>query len=56
MTIDIRKATEEDLPSILSIYSQRSMDDENILPIETARTIFTRIEKYPNYNIYQPVI
>lgn len=56
MKIQIRKATEHDLPSILSIYSQRSMDDGNILPIETSKAIFSKIAEYPNYNVYCAVV
>lgn len=48
----IRPATNDDLKSILHIYSQPDMNNENILPLLEAERIFKRINKYPNYKIY----
>lgn len=50
--VEIREATEKDLPAILSLYAQPDMDNGKVLPIEQAQRIFTRIKNYPNYRIY----
>ena len=51
MDIQIRAATDADLPSILALYVQVE-DDGRILPIEEARSIFARIHRYPDYEVY----
>ncbi len=50
--IEIREATDGDLPAILSLYAQPDIDDGKILSIEQAQRIFARIKSYPNYRIY----
>lgn len=50
--VDIREATERDLPAILSLYAQPGMDNGEVLPIEQARRILARIGTYPNYTVY----
>ena len=51
MGIQIRAATDADLPSILALYVQVE-DDGRILPVERARSIFARIHSYPDYTVY----
>lgn len=51
-SIDIRAATEEDLPEVLDIYAQPEIDAEITLPIIQAKEIFNKISSYPNYHIY----
>ena len=51
MDIQIRTATDADLPSILALYIQVE-DDGRILPIEEAQSIFARIHSYPDYKVY----
>jgi GNAT superfamily N-acetyltransferase len=51
MGIQIRAATDADLPSILALYVQVE-DDGRILPVERARSIFARIHSYPDYKVY----
>ncbi|HOO12661.1 MAG TPA: GNAT family N-acetyltransferase [Bacillota bacterium] len=51
MNIEIREATERDLPHILSLYFQPEMDDE-ILPLEKAEEIFCKMKSYPDYRVY----
>lgn len=52
MTIDIRKATEVDLPAILDLYSQPELDDGVMLSITQAKALFEQIQQYPNYHLY----
>ena len=52
MIIEIREATQADLPSVLSLYAQPEMDDGQILPLEQAQEIFNKIKTYPDYKIY----
>lgn len=50
--VEIQEATEKDLPAILSLFKQPDVDEDNILSVEQAQSIFTRIKNYPNYKIY----
>ncbi|MCL5125522.1 MAG: GNAT family N-acetyltransferase [Deltaproteobacteria bacterium] len=52
MIIEIREATQADLLSVLSLYAQPEIDDGQILPLEQAQEIFTKIKTYPDYRIY----
>ena len=51
MKLEIRAATETDLPSILRLYVEVE-DDGRVLPIEQARSIFARMRSYPDYVVY----
>lgn len=51
MNLEIRAATEADLPSILALYVEVE-DDGPVLSIEEARSIFARMKNYPDYTIY----
>ncbi len=48
----IRPAMENDIPSILSLYSQLEPDRESTVSLTNAIEIFRKIESYPNYHIY----
>ena len=50
MGIQIRAATDADLPSILALYVQ--VEDDGRIPVERARSIFARIHSYPDYKVY----
>lgn len=50
--IEIRKATEADLPAILGLYQEPGLDDPEVLDLEEARRIFTRQAQYPDYAVY----
>lgn len=50
--VEIRKAEDEDLPAILSLYSQPDVDDGRALSLERAQKILARIRNYPDYRIY----
>jgi GNAT superfamily N-acetyltransferase len=52
MTIEIRKATEADLPAILNLYSQPELDDGLKPSLAQAKALFERIHGYPNYYLY----
>lgn len=50
--ITIREAKKEDIPAILSLYSEKEIDDGKVLDIDTANILFTEIMSYPDYKIY----
>jgi GNAT superfamily N-acetyltransferase len=52
LRVEIREATDQDLPSILSLYAQPDMDNGKLLSLGQAREIFTRMKSYPFYNVY----
>jgi GNAT superfamily N-acetyltransferase len=49
--LQIRAATEADLPSILALYAELE-DDGGVLSIEEAQSILARILSYPDYKVY----
>jgi len=51
MGIQIRTATDADLPSILALYVHVE-DDGRVLSVEEARSIFARMRSYPDYKVY----
>ena len=52
MTVIIRQANKTNLSSILSLYAQPSIDDDQVLPLADAQKIFDRICCYPDYKLY----
>jgi len=50
--IDIRPATEDDLPAVLALYAQLATGDEDSLPLDEARRVFARFDSYPDYTLY----
>lgn len=52
MNLIIRQANKTNLSSILELYSQPSIDNGNILPIDKAQRLFDKICCYPNYKLY----
>lgn len=52
MEIIIRKAVKKDIPSIISLYSEIEFDDEEVLSLQKAESIFSIIESYPNYHLF----
>jgi len=54
VNLEIRAATEADLPSILALYVEVE-DDGRVLSIEEARSIFARVKTYPDYKVYVAV-
>lgn len=51
MKINIREATQADLPAILGLYAN-TLDKGEVLNIEDAQTLFTKMQTYPNYKVY----
>jgi len=54
--VELRKAKEQDLPCILSLYAQLGQDNGRTLPLEQAREIFARMLTYPDYQLYVAVV
>lgn len=52
MDIIMRKANENDLFAILSLYAQLGQDDGSVLPLDEAGGIFTKFKSYPDYHIH----
>lgn len=52
MKIDIRKATEDDLLSIIDLYAQPEIDNGDVISVNEAKELFKKIASYPNYHIY----
>jgi len=52
MTVEIREATLDDLPSILALYRQLGMDNGDVLPVNRAKEIFDTLQSYPDYKLY----
>jgi GNAT superfamily N-acetyltransferase len=50
--LHIRPATVADLPGVLALYAQPCMDDDRVLPMQDAETIFARFGRYPDYTLY----
>jgi ribosomal protein S18 acetylase RimI-like enzyme len=50
--INVRPATEADLPAVLALYAQPGMDDGRTLPLAEARRLLARFAAYPDYTLY----
>ncbi len=55
MNLEIRAATEADLPSILALYVEVE-DHGRVLSIEQARSIYARMMSYPDYKVYVAIL
>ncbi len=51
MNIQIRQAIKEDLPQILNLYA-KVLDKGEVLSLEQAETLFSKMATYPNYKVY----
>ena len=56
MNLVIREAEEKDLTQIIALYGQPDMDDGQVISVEKAKDIFTKIKNYPFYKIYVAVL
>ena len=54
--VEIRKAVESDLPSILRLYAQPGIDDDDVLSLDAALEIFQRMASYPRYHVHVATI
>jgi len=52
MDLEIRKATESDLPAVLRLYAQPGMDSGRVLTVGAAAKILRRMATYPDYAVY----
>jgi GNAT superfamily N-acetyltransferase len=52
----IRKASIEDLPSVLNLYGQKDLDNGNILAVDEANLIFNKFSTYPNFSLYVAIL
>ncbi len=52
MNINIRKATRQDIPIILTLYTELEAEDAPRLNLLDAEDIFSKINSYPNYALY----
>jgi len=52
MSLHIRQATVQDLPSVLQLYAQPSMDNGKVLSLPAATVLFERFSAYPNYRLF----
>ena len=52
MSLHIRQATEQDLPSVLQLYAQPSMDKGKVLSLQAATLHFERFSAYPHYRLF----
>lgn len=50
-----RPALKADLPEVLRLYAQPSIDDGDVLPLSEATRIWERMASYPNYKLYVAV-
>jgi len=52
MDLRIRQADETDLPTVLSLQAILDPPGTPAMPLEEARCIFARMERYPDYRIW----
>jgi ribosomal protein S18 acetylase RimI-like enzyme len=50
--MNVRPATESDLPAVLALYAQPGMDDGRMMPLADARRMLARFARYPDYTLY----
>jgi len=56
MDIEIRKAEEKDIPSIIALDSEIDLSNDETISVKNANVIFSKIQSYPNYHIYVALI
>jgi ribosomal protein S18 acetylase RimI-like enzyme len=50
--IEIREATLIDIPFVLELFSQKDIDNGEVLTIKEANRIFNKFKTYPNYSLF----
>lgn len=55
MNVVIRETSKSDLPAVLGLYAQPGMDDGQVLPLERADEIFSRMQRHSNHALYVAV-
>ncbi|MFW5332519.1 GNAT family N-acetyltransferase [Hydrogenophaga sp. ZJX-1] len=52
MSLQIREATEADLPGVLALYGQSGLDNDAVLSLAQAREVFQQFARYPSYRLF----
>jgi GNAT superfamily N-acetyltransferase len=52
LSLRMRQANEDDLPSVLALYAQPDIDAGDVLDIASARAILRRFAEYPDYRLF----
>lgn len=52
MSVHCREAAKADLPEILRLYAQPSLDDGRVLSLLEAERLFERMASYPDYQLH----
>jgi GNAT superfamily N-acetyltransferase len=52
MSLKIREATEDDLPAVLALYAQPSMDNGPVLTLAEASGLLAQFRHYPSYRLW----
>lgn len=48
----LREATTDDLPQVLALYAQMSTNDDGVIDIDHAKSIFAQFARYPSYRLW----
>lgn len=51
-SVEVRAATEDDLPQVLQLYAQPEIDDGEVPELDDAKNLLKRFAAYPNYKLY----
>jgi len=51
VAVQMRLATEDDLPGVLRLYAQPELDGERVISLEGATAIFRCMQDYPSYSL-----
>lgn len=54
-SVSCREASKADLPEVLRLYAQPTLDDGKVVSLLEAERLFERIARYPDYKIYVAV-
>jgi GNAT superfamily N-acetyltransferase len=52
MSIDMRQALPADIPAVLALYAQPSLDDGKVLDDDAAQQVYVQFSRYPNYRLF----
>jgi GNAT superfamily N-acetyltransferase len=52
MKLQIREATEDDLPAVLALYAQPDMDDGKVLALAEAKALLAQFRQFPSYRLW----
>lgn len=52
----VREATRKDLPAVLALYAEPSLDNGVVLSVEEAEATYREFARYPNYRLFVAMI